>query len=121
MKITNDFKTKMAETFYDKEITLYTQERVVDDEGFAVRSVEESETTVMANVLTNHTKLMEEYGIVERFDLAFTCDPDEDVQADSIISYQSKTYKVSTVKITDTHKLVIAQSWSSKSSTSPSA
>ena len=121
MTLPNDFINTIADAFYDKTITLFTHTRETDAEGFVVRDITESETTVMANVIDNQSKLQEEYGIAERFDLAFTCKPDEVLETDGIVGYNSKTYKIQDIKKSDSHKLVIAKLWSSKSSILPSA
>lgn len=121
MKITDDFINKISETFYDKEIVLYSQSRTTDDEGFVVRSETATETTVLANVIDNQSKIQEDYGIKERFDIAFTCKPTENISTDDIIGYDSQLYRVRDMKVSDSHKLVIGEKWSSKSSISISA
>lgn len=114
MEMTNDFINTISDAFYDKEITLYSQDRTKDASGFIVRDVSATETIIMANVIANREKIQEEYGIKERFDLSFTCKPTEDVDVDSIISYLSDTYKVDKMIKSDSHKLVIANRWLSK-------
>jgi hypothetical protein len=120
MQLTDDFIDTMEE-FYDKTISKYTFTREKTDGGFVKRAITESEDSIMANVLSNHGKIQKDYGITDAFDLAFTCKPDEEIEADDIVGYDSKTYKVTGVKTSDSHKLVIAITWSSKSSTLISA
>ena len=105
----------MAYTFYDKVITLYTSEEVVDDEGWAGVSEAETVNTFNGNVRFNDLALLQEdYGLKEVIDIAITTD--EDVEVGTIIEYGGETYKVIKAIPFDSHNFLIGKLWSSKSS-----
>jgi hypothetical protein len=120
LKIPNSFKQGIANTFYDKELILYTSSEVVDDEGWA--RVEEAETTdsFYGNVrFDNLAQLQEDYGLKEVIDIAVTTS--EDVEVGSVVEYGGVLYKVSKAIPFDSHNLLVGNIWSSKSSTLTSA
>ena len=126
MIIPDSFKQSIANTFYDKEITKYTTEEVVDDEGWV--GMEETVVsdsnyvsgTFMGNVrFDNLAQIQEDYGLKEVVDIVVTTD--EDIDVNSIIGYENVLYRVNKAIPFDSHKLLIGNIWSSKSSISISA
>jgi len=100
---------------------LYENEDVVESDGWARKSG----TSIVVKTFKGNVnfskldKIREDYGIVEDIDMIITTN--EVVANDSIIGYQDRQYKVIRSIPFDTHNLLIAQKWSSKSSTSISA
>lgn len=119
MRIPNSFKQKIADTFYDKDVVLYTTSEVVDDEGWA--RMEESEvSSFVGNVrFDNLAQLQEDYGLKEVVDIAISTH--EDIQVGSVLKYGDVLYKVNKAIPFDSHNLIVASIWSSKSSISISA
>jgi len=122
LRITDDFKNKIAEAFYDKTITVHSQSSTVDDEGFVSVDSQSTSTEVSCNVRFNDlAKIQVDYGIKDKIDIAITTDPDAEIELNDVIEYESTTFKVVQAIPFDSHKLIIAKKWSSKSSTSTSA
>lgn len=119
MQIPDDFKSVIADTFYDKTITLYTVEEVVDEEGWARMSETESDSFVGSVSFSELAKVQEEYGLREAIDMVVSTH--EDVSVGSVLGYGDHLYKVVSAIPFDSHYLILAKKWSSKSSTSISA
>lgn len=119
MRLPNNFKSKIEETFYDKEITTYSVTSITDEEAWTRQ--EETETgTFEGNVrFDNLAQIQEDYGIKEAIDIAITTD--EDVLLGSVLGYNGKKFKVISAIPYDSHNLILGSKWSSKSSTSTSA
>ena len=116
MKLPTNFKSVISSTFYDKIITLYTSEVQKDEYGWTGASATATADTFMGNVRFNNlAQVQEDYGIEEAIDIAVTTD--EDVANSSIIGYDGKTYKIVKVIPSDSHNLIVANLWESKSST----
>lgn len=116
MTLPNGFVDTIGSIFYDKLIKILNVEDAVDNEGWAdvISSTKLSE--FYGNLrFTNLKDIQEDYGINAEFDVAITTD--EDVELDSILEYNSVTYRVTDVLPFDSHNLVVAEKWSSKSTT----
>jgi len=116
-----EFKQAIQDTFYDKEVLVYSSELIQDPELFTRLSVSEQQVdSFLGNVsFDSFDTIQESYGIKESFDIAITTD--KSLSNETIIGYQGKYYKVSRVFAEDTHFLIIAKKWLSRSSTSISA
>lgn len=121
MRIPNKFKQVIKDTFYDKEVDLYSVTTEPDSDGFVRKGEPATKTgSFLGNV--NFDKLdaiQEEYGIDQDIDI--TISTDEDVSLDQVISYGGRFYKVIRAIQNDSHNLLIAQKCLLKSSTSISA
>lgn len=120
MTIPNNFRTTIGDKFFDKTISIYNQELIKNAHG-GVRIADDGVSgTFVGNV--NFSKLdtiREEYGINEVIDMTITTH--EEVENETIIGYLDNQYKVIRSIPFDTHYLLIAQKWLSKSLTSISA
>lgn len=120
MTLTDNFKTLISSTFYDKVITKYTQVNVTDTEGWTAKDAVTSNGTFKGNV--NFSKLDEirkDYGLNDEIDMVVTCD--EDIENGSILEYLGVKYLVVRAIPYDSHYLLIGKKWLSKSKTLPSA
>lgn len=121
MIIPASFREAIKNTFYDKTVTRFTTTNTVDSDGWARKSA----TTIVAGTFLgnvhfdNFDKIQEEYGITDQINIVITTDTE--IATEEIIGYDGKQYKVFRVIPNDSHYLLIAQDWLSKSSTSISA
>lgn len=121
MKLPDNFKTTIKNTFYDKEIDLYTVNEAVDSEGFKRKGEPATKTgSFLGNVnFSKLDKIQESYGIDESIDMTITTD--SNVELDQVIGYLGKHYKIVRAIPFDSHNLLIAQKCLLKSITSISA
>lgn len=114
MKLPSGFKENIADIFYDKTITVYEIETIKDNYGYTRLSAEESDTTFLGNVrFSDLVRIQEDYGIKESIDIAITTE--YSIEAGTIIGYGSQTYKIIKVIPSDSHNLIVANRWESKS------
>jgi hypothetical protein len=117
LRINQSFRDKIAETFYDKTLSLYSVGETVDAEGFARQEATETETTFTGNVrFDNFDEVQKDFGLDDKIDM--TCTTGTEVSSGSIIGYDGRTYKVLKCVPYDSHYMLIAQVWLQKSSTS---
>lgn len=119
MQIPDDFKNAIADAFYDKTITLYTVAEVIDEEGWARMEETESDSFVGSVSFDELAKVQEEYGLREAIDIVVSTH--EDIEVGSVLGYGDHLYMVVSAIPFDSHNLILAKKWSSKSSTSISA
>lgn len=116
MIIPDSFKTAIDNAFYDKDLVLYSKNVIVDADGWARQNVLSVSNSFKGNVHTERLEaIQKEYGIDEKIDLMITTS--QDVPKDSIIGYKGAGYKVIDARPNDSHYLLFAKEWSSKSST----
>lgn len=117
MIITDKFKKAIKNTFYDKEITRYTVVNTVDDEGWARKSGSTvTNGSFFGNVhFNNFDKVQKQYGITEEIDIVITTDAN--IPNEEIIGYLGQQYKVFRAIPNDSHYLLIARKWLSRSKT----
>lgn len=115
------FPTAIAAAFYDKELILCSKTSIKDDRGWTRDSVTETETTYLVHTRYNKlAEVQEQYGIREDINIAITGPSDMVVVKGDIIKIGGKYYRIIDGYPNDTHKVLVGQVWSSKSSTSPS-
>lgn len=120
MELPSNFTKVIADTFYDKVITVYSEETVKDSFGWTKQSASPTSTTFNGNVrYTNLRQLQEDYGIKEDIDVAITTS--YSIENGKIIGIGDTTYKIVSVIPSDSHNLVVAKKWFSKSTTLTSA
>jgi hypothetical protein len=121
MEIPTSFKNHIKSTFYDKELTLYTVQDTIDDQGWQrISGSTVVDKTFKGNVRFDKLdKLQEAHGLKERIHMAVTTE--ENIPSNSIIGYLGRQTKVIRAIPYDSHYLLLAQEWSSQSSTSISA
>jgi len=115
MKVTSTFKRSIARTFYDKEVFLYDVETTTDEHGWTKKSSPVENGSFLGNVnFNNLAKVQEDYGIMD--DVEMTITTDHEVGTEQIIGYLGEFYKVIKAIPYDSHYLLIAVTWSSRSS-----
>ncbi len=112
MLLPADFKSKMAKTFYDKEIQILKKSEVVNDEGGLDKAATEVVGSFKGNVrFTKLGELQEEIGLVENIDIAITCDNTTDIAVDTPLQYAGVKYIAVDILPYDSHQLIIGRKW----------
>lgn len=121
MLIPSSFANAIKNTFYDKTVTKYSTDVVVDSEGKAAKAgTTVVSGTFLANVhFNNLEKVQERYGIKEKIDAMFTTDAS--IPLLQIVGYLGRQFEIFEVIPNDSHYLLMGRKWSSRSSTSISA
>lgn len=121
MQIPESFKTKIKAVFYDKTITRYSTVAEADSRGWTKKAgTTVTNGTFLGNLqFDNFEKIQELYGISESIDIAITTDAV--VELEEILGYEGKQYKVFRKIEHDSHYLLLARKWLSKSSISISS
>lgn len=100
---------------------MYSDSNVVDDEGWSRDDDASSTGTFLANVRTDKlAEVQESYGIREDINIIISCAATVTSDNGDILGYSGQKYRVVEAISFDSHKLLFCQSWSSKSSISPS-
>ena len=116
MKIPAIFTTIISDVFYDKTFTRYAVTENVDDDGFAREEVLSTAGTFKGNInLSKFAKTQFDYGL--NFDADAVITTAAAIDANEIIGYLGKTYKVIDSQKYDSHYYLLLTEWSSKSST----
>lgn len=110
MKLPNEFKQIIADTFYDKELKIMTTEKeeVRDDEGSIIETEKDivKETIIGNFQFSTLEKVQQEYGKEMIAECIATC---EDTQAtvDDILVYLGKEYEIKVIIPYDSHKTIL--------------
>lgn len=103
--------TKIANTFYDKEVYLLDKSTTVDAEGGVTSKGLTVKDTFKANVsFTNCKQIQEDYGLDYNIDISITTNVDI-VSINDIIKYNDVIYNVTDVIKCDSHILMVATKW----------
>lgn len=122
MKIPRIFTDKVSSLFYDKDVLVYSVESVVESDGWTKLDLVSSGYTIKGNVnFSNLEQVQKEYGLSEVVDVTITTAKEESIGLNNIISINDITYIVVKAISFDSHKLIIAKQWDSKSMGLPSA
>ncbi len=113
MLVNANFQSLIANTFYDKEISIIGYTDTTDVEGDFVKS---SSSVVLGtfkgNVqYKNFKEVQNDYGIDKQIDVYITTGTDTTINIDDFIQYNNVTYKVTDVLTYDTHKVVMGSIW----------
>lgn len=104
MFVTNNFKSSIANFFYDKKIYFLVDTDVMDSEGDVTKTLTSAGTFFYGNVNFSNVKaLQEELGITENIDIYITCLPSVNISLNDFISYNNVNYKVTSVVPYDSH------------------
>jgi len=114
MLFPTDAKTKIAEAFYDKMVEVLAKTETTDSEGGVVKSGTTTKSTFTGNVrFTALGEVQVELGLVERIDIAITCDPATEVIVDDLLQYAGNKYVATEVLPFDSHLLIVGRKWQS--------
>lgn len=110
MLLPANFASTIADTFYDKEVSILVKTTSSTD-GW----IEETGTvssTFKANVrFDNLATIQSELGLTESIDVALTCATDVPLQIDELFSYKGVTYKVAACVPYDSHQRIVGNKW----------
>ena len=110
MLLPANFTSNIADTFYDKDVSLLTKTQTNTDGWIEETGVVSD--TFKANVqFANLGTVQTELGLSERIDVALTCSTDVALEVDGLFSYQDVTYKATAVIPYDSHKRVVGTKW----------
>lgn len=114
MKLPNEFKQVIADTFYDKElkiVTLEVEEIKKDEEGCIIESKEVAVKEIIAGNFQYSTleKVQQEYGKEMIADCIATCE-NTNATVDDILIYQNKEYEIKAIIPYDSHKAILLHS-----------
>lgn len=105
-------KQKIAETFYDKDITILRRTAELDEEGGLKQSGYTPKSTLKGNVcfLTFDEKQAEK-GLVLEADVRITCSAETEISVDDLIEYRGERFTVIEVLPYDSHKSILGKRW----------
>lgn len=105
------FSQTVADTFYDKTVSLVSKDTTNTD-GWVDQTATTVTGTFKANVqFSNLGAVQTELGLTEKIDVALTCATDVTLAVDDLFQYDSVTYKASSVVPYDSHLLIVGSKW----------
>lgn len=110
MLLPADFASTVADTFYDKEVTLLDKTTTTVD-GW-VEQTGTAGSTFKANVQFNNLGAVQtELGLSEQIDVVLTCATSVSLAVDGLFSYNGVTYKAAAVVPYDSHLKIVGSKW----------
>lgn len=113
MQLPNNFQSTIANTFYDKTVSILEPTKTTETDGAVTYT---GGYTVKGNFkgnprLVNFKKIQKEYGLDYQIDIAITCGVDTSVFQEDILEYNGVRYEVTDVLPFDSHKLIVGAKW----------
>lgn len=110
MLLPPNFASTVADTFYDKTVTLLSK-TTTNVDGW-IEQTGTISSTFKANVQFNNLGAVQtELGLSEQVDVVVTCASDVAIAVDGLFSYQNVTYKASAVIPYDSHLKIVGSKW----------
>lgn len=110
MLLPSNFTKTVADTFYDKEVTIL-EKTTTSTDGW-VEETGTTKTTFKGNVqFSNLETTQKELGLTETIDVAITCKTDVPIKLDDLFEYEGVTYKASAVVPNDSHLKIVGNKW----------
>jgi hypothetical protein len=110
MLLPANFTDKIAETFYDKTVSILSKTTSNVDGWITETGTVQS--TFKANVqFSNLGTVQSEMGLTEQIDVSLTCDKDVSLTVDGLFEYDGVTYKASAVVPYDSHTKIVGRKW----------
>lgn len=108
MEISQIFKEAIANTFYDKDIEIWRQVKVEDDEGAIVENgkTEKIDSFKGNFQFKTREKLKREYGEEVEANAIVTCDRTK-AKIGDILVYNGKEYEIKSIVPSDSHMTLI--------------
>lgn len=108
MKIPNKFKEIIADTFYDKDIEIYTSGTIKDDEGAVIENgkLEKIDSFKGNFQFTTREYIRQEYGEEIEANAIVTCDKTI-AQIKNILVYNGNDYTIKSKIVSDSHTILL--------------
>ena len=107
MLLPNNFKQKIANTFYDKTVNIIDITKTIDTDGGVIKQPGEIRDTFLGNVRFNAQKILEnEIGVIIDADIIITCPTDTQISLNDTIRYSDVDYIVNNIIPSDSHLTV---------------
>ena len=104
-------KNRIAQVFYDKEVSVLFDKASMDAEGGVIKKGYDVIDTFKGNVnFSNCKQIQEEYGLDYNIDLSVTTNYNL-LKLNDLIKYQDVVYNVTDILPSDSHLLVVATKW----------
>lgn len=110
MEIPEIFKQAIADTFYDKDIEIWTEETIKDDEGSVIgKGKTEKLDSFKGNFqFTTREYIQQEYGKEIKANAIVTCDKTV-AEIGNILVYNNKDYAIKAVVFSDSHITILIE------------
>lgn len=111
MEIPNIFKDTIANTFYDKDMEIWTAGEKTDDEGAVIGSGKINKVNEFQGnfQFSTREKIQQEYGQEIQANAIVTCDNDVTAVIGNILVYNSKDYNIKSVIVSDSHTTILVE------------
>ena len=108
MKIPDMFKKTIADTFYDKDIEIWTMGTIKDDEGSVIENgkLEKVDSFKGNFQFSTREYIQQEYGKEIEANAIVTCDITKAKIGDVLI-YNNKDYLINSIVISDSHTTIL--------------
>lgn len=108
MKIPNEFKKVIADTFYDKEIETWSFGTIKDEEGSVINEgKQEKIDSFKGNFqFTTREYIQQEYGKEIEASAIVTCDKTV-AKIGDILIYNNKDYIINSIVVSDSHTTIL--------------
>lgn len=108
MKIPNEFKQVIADTFYDKEIEIWTSGTIKDDEGAIIGNGKQEKIDEFKGnfQFTTREYIRQQYGLEIEANAIVTCDKTI-AQIGNILVYNGNEYEIKSKIISDSHTTLL--------------
>ena len=108
----HNFKSTIASTFYDKDISILNESSTKDAEGGRVVKGGTVTGSFKGNVRYENLKeVQKDYGLNYQIDVAITADNTTDLAVGSFIKYSDHIYRVRELLPSDSHLTIIGVLW----------
>lgn len=110
MKIPEEFKKAIADTFYDKDIEIWTSGTIKDDEGSVVGNgkLEKIDTFKGNFQFSTREYIQQEYGKEMEANAIVTCDKTV-AEIGNILVYNDKEYEIKSLIPYDSHITILVE------------
>lgn len=111
MEIPNIFKQTIANTFYDKDMEIWTVGEKTDDEGAVIGSgkLEKIDEFQGNFQFSTREKIQQEYGQEIKANAIVTCANTVTAAIGNILVYNSKNYDIKSVIVSDSHTTILVE------------
>ncbi len=110
MKIPDEFKQAIADTFYDKDIEIWTEGTIKDDEGSVIGNgkLEKIDTFKGNFQFSTREYIQQEYGKEIEANAIVTCDKTV-AEIGNILVYNDKEYEIKSLVPSDSHITILVE------------